>query len=67
MDFGADAFSTSNIVDHANSKRHTTAMAIRTRELAASSGTGPSSYAPIAQAIEKISDGEMQHLRRNLK
>ena len=50
-----------------SSKQHSTAMAIRTRELAASSGSGPSSYAPIAQAIEKLSDGEMQRLRRKFE
>ena len=64
---GTDAFRTSNIADHATSKQHSTTMAIRTRELAATSSSGPSSCAPIAQALEKLSDGEMQHLRRKFK
>ena len=38
-------------------------MVIRTHELVASSGSGPSSYAPIAWALEKMSDSEMQRLR----
>ena len=60
---GADVFHTSNIADHATSKQHSTAMVIRTCELAATSSSGPSSYAHIAQALEKLSGGEMQRLR----
>ena len=42
-------------------------MSIRTRELAASSGSGSSSYAPIVQALEKLSVGEMQRLRQKFE
>jgi len=42
-------------------------MAIQMGKLAASSGSGSSSYASIAQALEKISDGEMQCLRRKFE
>jgi len=43
-------------------KQHGTAMAIRIRKLAASSGSDSISCPPIAQALEKLSVGEMQSL-----
>ena len=36
-------------------------------EFAASSRNGSTSYAPIAQTLEKLSDGEMQCLRRKFE
>ena len=64
---GAYAFQTINIVDHANSKQHSTIMAIQMHGFAASGGSGPTSYAPIAQALEKLVDREMQGLGQILK
>ena len=60
---GADSVHTSNIRDHAKADQHTHAMNLLKREHARESGSDPSSYAPIARALHKISDSEKDQLR----
>jgi len=52
---GAYSLRTSNIHDHAKTNQHCMAMNLLEREHAIARGDGPSTYAPIAKAIEKLS------------
>ena len=51
---GADSLCTSNIRDHTKTNQHYLAMKLLEKELAIAKGDGPSTYASIARAIEKI-------------
>ena len=53
----------SNVRDHAQNDQHTHAMSLLKKHRAKSAGLGPSSYAPIAQAFNKLSDEEREKLR----
>ena len=61
---GADSIRNSNIRDHAQSDQHVHAMSLLKREQAKASNAPTYSYAPIAQALSKISDQEREQLRR---
>ena len=54
---------TTNARDHSNSGQHVHAMNLHRRELARAKGLGPTSYAPIAQALCTLSDEERKKLR----
>jgi len=58
---GADSVRISNVRDHAKNDQHTHAMALMKKQRAA--GLGPSTYVPIAQAFNKLSDDEREKLR----
>ena len=60
---GADSVRVSNVCDHAQNDQHTHAMSLLKKHRAESAGLGPSSYAPIAQAFNKLSDEEREKLR----
>ena len=60
---GADSLRVSNVRDHAQNDQHTHAMSLLKKQRAESAGLGPSSYAPIAQAFNKLSDEERDKLR----
>ena len=60
---GADMVRISNVRDHARNDQHTHVMSLLKKQRALSSGLGPSSYAPIAQAFAKPSDEEKEKLR----
>ena len=60
---GAESVRTSNIRDHAKADQHTHAMTLLKREHARKSGSDPTSYAPIARALNRISDAEKDQLR----
>ncbi len=59
---GADSVRISNVRDHAQNDQHTYAMSLMKKRRAESTGLGPSSYAPIAQAFNKLSDDEREKL-----
>ena len=61
---GADSLHTSNIRDHAKIIQHCTAMSLLEKEHTIARGDGPSTYAPIARAIEKIPVTESARLRQ---
>ena len=54
---------TTNVRDHSNCDQHVHAMNLHRRELAHAKGLGPTSYAPIAQALCTPSDEEKKKLR----
>lgn len=60
---GAESVRTSNIRDHAKADQHVHAMNLLKREHARASGSDPTSYAPIARALNRISDSEKDQLR----
>ena len=60
---GANSNRLSNVRDHAQNDQHTHAMSLMKKQRAQSAGLGPSSYAPIAQAFNKLSDDERATLR----
>ena len=60
---GAESVRTSNIRDHAKADQHTTAMTLLKREHARKSGSDPTSYAPIARALNRISVAEKDQLQ----
>ena len=60
---GAESVRTSNIRDHAKADQHTHAMTLLKREHARMSGSDPTAYAPIARALNRISDAEKDQLR----
>ena len=62
--WGAESVRTSNIRDHAKADQHTHAMTLLKREHARKSGSDPTSYAPIARALNRISDAEKDQLRQ---
>ena len=61
---GADSLRTSNICDHAKTIQHRTVMSLLEKEHAIARGVSPSTYVPIARAIEKIPVTESARLRR---
>ena len=61
--WGAESVRTSNIRDHAKADQHTHAMTLLKREHARNSGSDPTAYAPIARALNRISDAEKDQLR----
>ena len=60
---GAESVHTSNIRDHAKADHHTHAMSLLKKKHARRSGSNPTSYAPIAMALYRISDAEKDQLR----
>ena len=56
----ADLVQISNIHDHAKNDQHAHVMSLLKKQEAA--GLGPSTYAPIAQAFNKLSDDEREKL-----
>ena len=60
---GADSVRTSNIRDHARTDQHAHAMLLLKKEHADSAGLGPSSYAPIAKALNVLPDDTKAQLR----
>lgn len=63
---GTEFVRTSNIRDHCKSDQHSHAMNLLKRNHARQSGSGTASYAPIAKALNKISDSEKEQLRHKL-
>ena len=61
---GAESVRNSNIRDHARSDQHIHTMNLLKREQAKASNAPTCSYAPIAQALSKISHREREQLRR---
>ena len=61
---GAESVHSSNIQDHARSDQHEHAMNLIKREQAIVSNAPTSSYAPIAQVLNTLSEGEREQLRR---
>ena len=53
---GADSVRGSNVCNHTRNDQHTHAIALLKKQRAQSAGLGPSSYAPIAQAFNRLSD-----------
>ena len=60
---GADSVKTTNVHDHAKSDQHGHAMNLHRRDLARDKGLGASAYAPIAQALSTLPEGEQSQLR----
>ena len=60
---GADSVRVSNVRDHAQNDQHTHSMSLLKKKQAESAGLGPSGYAPIAQAFNKLPDGEREKLK----
>ena len=60
---GADSIRTSNVRDHARNDMHSHAMSLLQKERADASGLSISSYAPIAMAFDKLSEGERERLK----
>ena len=61
---GADSLRTSNIRDCSKTNQHVQAMRLLAKEHATARGDGPSSYAPILQAMSTLSDTEKTRLKR---
>ena len=59
----ADSVRISNVRDHARNDQHAHAMSLLKKQRSQSAGLGPLSYAPIAQAFNKLSDVEREQLR----
>ena len=55
---GADSVRISNVHDHARNNQHAHAMSLLAKQHSQSAGLGPSSYAPTAQAFNKLSKDE---------
>lgn len=60
---GVDSVRVSNVCDHAQNDQHTHAMSLLKKQHAGSAGLGPSAYAPITKAFNKLSDEERGKLR----
>lgn len=60
---GAESIQTSNICDHASADQHVHAMLLLKKERAKADNCLSTSYAPIAQALSKLSELEMKQLR----
>ena len=58
----ADSVCISNIRDHARYDQHAHAMSLLKKQRSQPAGLGPSSYAPIAQVFNKLSDVEREQL-----
>ena len=61
---GAESIRTSNIKDHAQSQQHDNAMALLKREQAKEKNFDVTTYAPIAQSLNVLSDDERDKLRK---
>ena len=62
---GAESLRTSNnIRDHRKNNQHALAMSLLMKERASSCGQGPSSYTPIVQALNTLSDTEKARFKR---
>ena len=59
---GADSVKTTNIRDHAKSDQHVRAMNLHKKATAKASGQSPTSYAPIAKALNVMAEGEKEML-----
>ena len=60
---GADSVRVSNVYDHAKNEQPTHAMSFLKKHRSESTGLGPLSYAPIAQALSKLSEDKRGNLR----
>ena len=60
---GADPIRTSNIRDHSRSDQHAHAMMLLKKKQAQSVGLDATEYAPIARALNELSDGDKSTLR----
>ena len=58
-----DSVRISNVRDYARNDQHAQAMSLLKKQRSQSAGLGPSSYAPNAQAFNKLSDVEREQLR----
>jgi len=56
-----------NIRDHGKNNQHVLAMSLLVKEHAARHGQGPSTYAPIVQALTRLCDSEKARLRRKFE
>ena len=63
---GAELIHTSNIRDHAKADQHEHAMNLLKREHARQSGSDPTTYVPIARALNKLSDSDKCQLQDKL-
>ena len=55
---GADSVRISNVRDHSRNDQDAHAMSLLKKQRSQSAGLGPSSYVPIAQAFNRLSDDE---------
>ena len=55
---GADSVRISNVCNHARNDQHAHAMSLSKKQCSQSAGLGYSSYIPIAQAFNKLSDAD---------
>ena len=58
-----DSVRISNVRDHAQNNQHAHAMSLLKKQRSQSAGLDPSSYAPIAEVFNKLSDAEREKLR----
>ena len=63
---GANSVRISNICDHTQSDQHSHAMLLLRKQQAKSAALPPPSYAPIAQALNKLMDNEREKLPNKL-
>ena len=63
---GADLVRISNVRDHARNDQHAHVMSLLKKPRSQSAGLGPSSYAPIAQAFNKLLHDEREKFRVKL-
>jgi len=61
---GMESLCTSNIQDHGKNNQHVLAMSLLAKEHATSHGQGSSRYAPIVQALTRLTDSEKAKFRR---
>ena len=61
---GAESLRTSNIRDHGKNNQYVLAMSLLEKEHATSHGEGPSTYAPIVQALTRLPESEKARLKR---
>ena len=60
---GADSVRMSNLRDHARNDQHAHAMSLLNKQCAESLGLGLASYAPIAKALNTLSEDERERLK----
>ena len=60
---GAELLCTSNIRDYRKNNQHVLAMSLLTKGHAANHGKGPLTYAPIVQALTRLSESEKARLK----
>ena len=60
---GAESVCASNVRDHAYNYQYTHVMKLLTKERSTAEGLGPSAYAPIARALNRLPDDERRRLR----